>query len=91
MSDDVVVDLRWEAEERAAWKNLAACAETDPEIFFPDKGGSAQPAKSVCAGCEVSAQCLADAVSRGETWGIWGGRTAHERRGLSKPRRAGKS
>ncbi|WP_337558424.1 WhiB family transcriptional regulator, partial [Duodenibacillus massiliensis] len=29
------------------------CAQTDPEAFFPEKGGSTRDAKRVCAKCEV--------------------------------------
>ena len=31
----------------------ALCAETDPEAFFPEKGGSTREAKRVCLSCEV--------------------------------------
>jgi hypothetical protein len=39
------------------WRRLALCAETDPEAFFPDKGGSAREALAVCRRCEVRAEC----------------------------------
>ena len=54
---------------RPAWHDLARCAETDPEMFFPEKGESVRPAKRVCAGCEVQAECLQDALDRGERAG----------------------
>ncbi len=44
--------------QRPAWHDLARCAETDPEMFFPEKGESTRPAKRVCAGCEVRTECL---------------------------------
>jgi WhiB family redox-sensing transcriptional regulator len=32
------------------WVELALCAETDPEAFYPEKGGSVREAKRVCNG-----------------------------------------
>ena len=32
-----------------AWQERALCAQTDPEAFFPEKGGSTREAKRVCA------------------------------------------
>ena len=69
--------------QRPAWHDLARCAETDPEMFFPDKGESVRPAKRVCAGCEVRAECLQDALDRGERFGVWGGMSERERRALT--------
>ena len=69
--------------QRPAWHDLARCAETDPEMFFPDKCESVRPAKRVCAGCEVAAECLQDALDRGERFGVWGGLSERERRVLA--------
>lgn len=62
------------------WVQDAACAETDPEIFFPEKGGSTREAKRVCRGCSVTAECLAFALRRNERYGIFGGKSERERR-----------
>ena len=35
------------------WQDRALCAQTDPEAFFPEKGGSTREAKRICLGCEV--------------------------------------
>lgn len=35
------------------WQDKALCAQTDPEAFFPEKGGSTREAKKICLGCEV--------------------------------------
>jgi len=69
--------------QRPAWHDRARCAETDPEMFFPENGESARPAKRVCAGCEVAAECLQDALDRGERFGVWGGLSERERRVLA--------
>jgi WhiB family transcriptional regulator, redox-sensing transcriptional regulator len=65
------------------WRDSALCAQTDPEIFFPDKGESVTAAKRVCAACEVRAECLQEALDRGERFGVWGGLSERERRTLT--------
>jgi len=85
---DVARQLARRAGPPASWRELALCAQTDPELFFPGKGQPVRPAKRVCAGCEVRAECLQEALDRGERFGIWGGLTARERRALARqPRR----
>jgi WhiB family redox-sensing transcriptional regulator len=32
------------------WRDRALCAETDPEAWFPEKGGSTREAKTICNG-----------------------------------------
>ena len=64
------------------WRDRALCAQTDPEIFFPERGESTTAAKRVCAGCEVRAECLQEALDRGERFGVWGGLSERERRAL---------
>ncbi len=64
------------------WQERALCAQTDPEAFFPEKGGSTREAKRICAGCEVRAECLEYALAFDERFGIWGGLSERERRRL---------
>nr|WP_272902483.1 WhiB family transcriptional regulator [Brevibacterium daeguense] len=66
------------------WQDQALCAQTDPEAFFPEKGGSTREAKRVCASCDVRAQCLEYALENDERFGIWGGLSERERRRLKK-------
>lgn len=64
----------------------AACADEDPELFFP-VGTPRAPlyerevakAKAVCARCPVRLECLRFALDNGLTDGIFGGVTEHER------------
>ncbi len=74
------------ADETAepAWQDRALCAQTDPEAFFPEKGGSTREAKRVCRGCEVRAECLEYALEHDERFGIWGGLSERERRRLKR-------
>ena len=57
----------------------ALCAETDPELFFPEKGGSNRAAKRICARCDVQDECLMYALEHDEPYGIWGGLSQSER------------
>jgi WhiB family redox-sensing transcriptional regulator len=67
-----------------AWQERALCAQTDPEAFFPEKGGSTREAKRVCMSCEVRAECLEYALAKDERFGIWGGLSERERRRVKK-------
>lgn len=71
------------------WHDEALCAEVDPELFFPGKGGSVAAPKVICRRCPVRAECLADAL-RNWGWdaratgqhGVWGGTSPEERQEL---------
>jgi WhiB family redox-sensing transcriptional regulator len=67
-----------------AWQEDALCAQTDPEAFFPEKGGSTRDAKRICAQCTVRAECLEYALRNDERFGIWGGLSERERRRLRR-------
>src|SRR4051794_41164046 len=62
------------------WQDGAVCASTDPEQWFPVKGGSARLARAVCACCPVRRSCLASALLFAED-GIWAGTSPKQRRG----------
>ena len=70
--------------EQLSWQERALCAQTDPEAFFPEKGGSTREAKRVCLSCEVRAECLDYALAHDERFGIWGGLSERERRRLKR-------
>jgi WhiB family redox-sensing transcriptional regulator len=65
-------------------KENGLCEQTDPEAFFPEKGGSTREAKKVCLECEVRDDCLEYALDNDERFGIWGGLSERERRKLKK-------
>ena len=67
-----------------SWQGDALCAQTDPEAFFPEKGGSTRDAKKVCGACMVRSECLEYALENDERFGIWGGMSERERRRLRK-------
>ena len=73
-----------DSAELPAWPERALCAQTDPEAFFPEKGGSTREAKRICVGCEVRPECLEYALEHDERFGIWGGLSERERRRLKR-------
>ena len=77
-----------EDDNPLSWQTDALCAQTDPEAFFPEKGGSTNKAKSICAACPVAAACLDYALANREEYGVWGGKSEPERRGLLRRRAA---
>ncbi len=78
---DELLGLEAEAVE---WQIKALCAQTDPEAFFPEKGGSTRDAKKICQSCEVRDECLDYALENDERFGIWGGLSERERRRLRR-------
>ena len=70
------------------WEHHSACRDEDPDLFFPtgyttaDDRAQARTAKEICGRCPVRELCLAAALRRGETDGIYGGTTPGERRNL---------
>ncbi|MFJ9038640.1 WhiB family transcriptional regulator [Streptomyces sp. NPDC102406] len=66
------------------WLDGAACVGEDPELFFPvgHSGPALQDvheAKAVCERCPVRNACLEWALRTGQTTGVWGGTSEHER------------
>ncbi|MBO3744886.1 WhiB family transcriptional regulator [Streptosporangiaceae bacterium NEAU-GS5] len=68
--------------ELSDWRDAGLCAQVDPDLFFPDPGDRAAVirAKSVCAACPVRFECLTDALTRNERFGVWGGLSERDRR-----------
>lgn len=71
-------------EDEQEWQERALCAQTDPEAFFPEKGGSTREAKQICNSCDVRSECLEYALGHDERFGIWGGLSERERRRLRR-------
>lgn len=67
-----------------SWQERALCAQTDPEAFFVEKGGSTKEAKKVCMSCDVRIECLDYALRHEERFGIWGGLSERERKRLAE-------
>ncbi|HSJ46639.1 MAG TPA: WhiB family transcriptional regulator [Euzebyales bacterium] len=70
--------------EPVPWAEEAKCLNADPDVFFPEKGGSTREAKRICAECAVRVECLEYALEHDERFGIWGGMSERERRKLKR-------
>ena len=71
------------------WRNLSACLDESPELFFPiGNTGPAldqiEEAKAVCARCEVVEDCLHWAIENSQDAGVWGGLSEEERRTIKR-------
>lgn len=68
------------------WRQRGACTTASAEEFFPLGYGAdhATAAKKICGRCTEAPACLAWAVDNGVSTGVWGGRTAAERRKYGK-------
>ena len=73
------------------WRDAALCAEVDPDLHFPEKGGSILDAVQLCRSCAVREPCLRFALDNDERFGIWGGFSERTRRRMARAYRAGKS
>lgn len=64
-------------------------ADDQPEETPTDRRWRENVAKSVCAGCSVVAECLADELRQpvSSQWGVRGGLSEAERRALLRERR----
>jgi WhiB family redox-sensing transcriptional regulator len=67
------------------WAADAACRSADPDALFV-QGAAQNRAKSICLGCTVRTECLADALDNRVEFGVWGGMTERERRALLRRR-----
>ena len=71
-------------DESPEWMSWSNCRFTDPEVFFPEKGGSTIEAKRICARCPVEIECLEYALVNDERFGVWGGTSERTRLKLRK-------
>jgi WhiB family transcriptional regulator, redox-sensing transcriptional regulator len=71
--------------QELAWQQQGACWGTDPQLFFPERGGSSIEAKQTCRGCPVRLECLEYALRHHEKFGVWGGLSWPERRRIRRP------
>jgi WhiB family redox-sensing transcriptional regulator len=74
------LDMLEQLLTRPRWQADGACVE-HPEIsWFSRAQASLAAATAVCAGCLVTAECLAFAMADDSLVGVWGGTTPEERR-----------
>ena len=69
------------------WRDLAACRDADPDLFFPpdaEEGYVAreireQAARAICTCCPVTGPCLDLALATSDVWSISGAMNYAER------------
>jgi len=66
------------------WMRDAACLENRDVDFIPVHGAPTSAARAVSARCLVDEACLAYALTQRIDIGIWGGKSAGERRRLRR-------
>jgi len=76
-----------DATPRDTWMPDGLCLQVDANLFFPEGRGGAvhemtEQAKQVCGECPVRELCLEWALETGQDFGVWGGLSEHERRGI---------
>ena len=70
--------------EVSEWTLHAKCRDM-ADALFPE-GKDQKRARSVCVGCPVRSECLAEALDNRIEWGVWGCMTERERRQLLRQR-----
>ena len=68
------------------WRDDAACASADPELFFPGRHDDPHAAKQICATCPSLIPCLDLAMSDPDIKGIWGGTDLAQRKAIRRDR-----
>jgi WhiB family redox-sensing transcriptional regulator len=69
------------------------CRVHEPDLWFAERPADLQIAKDFCRTCPAQLGCLANAIARGEPWGVWGGEIFEdgtiiaEKRGRGRPRK----
>lgn len=69
------------------WYKDARCAQIGGDFWYPEKGESNKDAKTICLTCPAQGPCLQEALRTDDQFGVWGGLSEFERRGM-KPGRA---
>lgn len=62
------------------WMEHAACLGANPDVFFPERGGSSQAAKRICATCTVRGECEDFGIEIRAGSGVWGGKVFNKGR-----------
>ena len=67
------------------WREAAACLGSDVNFFpAPEDKVGIDRARSICAGCPVSEECLIYAIETNQSEGVWGGTDPRERAKLRR-------
>ncbi|WIV59038.1 WhiB family transcriptional regulator [Amycolatopsis nalaikhensis] len=67
-----------------SWRERATCRGRLDLDFIDPADEQIDQCRAVCAECPVRELCLAEALTSGEAWGIWGGLDADERAAVAE-------
>lgn len=65
-----------------AWMLEGICRNIDPDLWFPDAGGSTRAPISMCQRCPVKQRCLDYAMDNEIEYGVWGGTSNKQRKAM---------
>jgi len=74
---------------KRAWQGDARCRGLALDLFFPERGETTKKVKGICEPCKVKTECLDYAIEN-ERFGIWGGMSEQERRGVRRKKELAK-
>ena len=72
------------ASHNGDWTTRAKCRGMADGLF--PEAADQKRARTICGGCPVRYECLAEALDNRIEWGVWGGMTERERRQLLRDR-----
>ncbi len=80
-----------QALRELTWMDDAACADhPEPDLWFPERGGTTKAAKAICATCPVRAECLQYALDDPDVEGVWGGTSTKDRKQIRRLKNSAK-
>jgi WhiB family transcriptional regulator, redox-sensing transcriptional regulator len=83
--DNFILELK---DNNFGWQNKAACRGELTELFFMDieeisiNHIKMREARAICDRCQVKKQCLDFALINNIDYGVWGGTSPHQRKGI---------
>lgn len=84
MSEERVQEYH-DRKDYVNWSVMAECRGLDTDMFFPDKGKMpSAEAIGACRVCKVRVHCLNYALRHNLDYGMWGGLTPAQRRGMRR-------
>jgi WhiB family transcriptional regulator, redox-sensing transcriptional regulator len=74
-TEGTVIELRKPVQARSPRRQSTGvpCQQEDPALWFSNVPAELNLAKSYCRGCRNRQSCLAGAIERSESAGVWGG------------------
>ena len=90
--DNFILELK---DNNFGWQNKAECRGELTELFFMDieeisiNHIKMREARAICDRCQVQKECLDFALINNIDYGVWGGTSPHQRKGIRYDQRHG--